>query len=375
MAIPLLVSVLLPSYQHEQWIGETIESVLNQSYENIELIIVDDASTDNSIRVIEEYATKESRIKYETFEKNQGAMVALNRCYEISSGEYIATISSDDIWKLDKLEKQVKVLESNHDIGAVFALPTFINENGEEITNVSNGFLTSTKPRTKYEWMNHFLVDNCICYPTSLVRKECYEQICFFNTAYRSLPDFQMWIRLFYHCNVFVIDEPLMYFRVHSYNESGKNIPNIIRCQTEHKQILKTMLEQIKSLEELRKIFPEHNKMIDIYDDRFINYYFGLILLKQKKPFYHDLAFDILFEEFSKNEITTVIRKNNLYNSVDLSKQIAESDIYKIRNILIERKPYIHIFGLNVLERIKTNTHKSIKFLGITILKKKINAY
>ena len=375
MTTHLLISVLLPSYQHEQWIGETIDSILNQSYNNIELIIVDDASADNSVGVIKEYATKDPRIKHETFEKNQGAMVALNRCYELSCGEYIATISSDDIWELDKLEKQAQILVNNKDIDAVFALPTFINEHGESITNISNGFLTSIKPRTKYEWMNHFFIDNCICYPTSLIRKKCYEEIGFFNTAYRSLPDFQMWVRLFYHCNIFVIDETLMRFRVHSYNESGKNVLNIIRCQTEHKQILKTMLEQIKSLKELRKIFPEHSKLIYVDDDTLINYYFGLILLEQKKPFYHDLAFDILFEEFSKNEVTTVIRKNNLYNSVDLSKQIAESDIYKIRSILIKRKPYIHIFGLNVLERIKTDTHKSIKFLGITIFKKKVNAY
>lgn len=175
MPTSLLVSVLLPSYQHDQWIGETIESVLNQSYNNIELIIVDDASTDESVSVIKEYAAKDPRIKFKAFEKNQGAMVALNKCYKLSSGDYIATISSDDVWELDKLEKQIKVLENNPNIDAVFALPTFINENGEKITNVSNGFLTSTKPRTKYEWMNHFFVDNCICYPTSLIRKKCYE--------------------------------------------------------------------------------------------------------------------------------------------------------------------------------------------------------
>ena len=135
------------------------------------------------------------------------------------------------------------------------------------------------------------------------------------------------------------------------------------------------MLEQIKSLNELRKIFPEHSNIIRFDDDKLINYYFGLILLEQKKPFYHNLAFDILFEEFSKNEVITVIRNNNLYNSVDLSKQIAESDIYKIRSVLIEKKAYISFFSLNILERIKTDTYKRIKFFGITVFKKRVNAY
>ena len=222
MTTPLLVSVLLPSYQHEQWIDDTIESVLNQSYTNVKLIIVDDASSDNSIRIIKEYAAKDPRIRFEAFEKNQGAMVALNRCYELSSGDYIATISSDDIWELDKLETQVKILKNNPNIGTVFALTKFIDEHGAITTNVNDVFVNSRISRTKYQWMNYFFSENCICYPTSLVRKECYEQIGFFNTAYRSLPDFQMWIRLFYHYSVFIIDEPLMRFRVHSYNRERK---------------------------------------------------------------------------------------------------------------------------------------------------------
>ena len=375
MTSPLLVSVLLPSYQHQEWIHETIESVLNQSITDIELIIVDDASSDDSVKIIKEYAAKDSRIKFEVFPSNSGAMVALNKCYELSSGKYIATISSDDIWELDKLEKQIRILEENQETGAVFALPTFIDEDGERITNVSNGFQTSTKTRSRFEWMNHFLTDNCICYPTSLVRKKCYEDIGFFNTAYRSLPDFQMWVRLFYRYNVFIINENLMRFRIHSYNESGKNTPNVIRCQTEHKQVLKVMLEQIDSLDELRQIFPEHTKLMNIDSDKLIRYYFGLILLKQKKPFYHDLAFDILFAEFSKKEIVAIIKKNNLYNSVDLSKQIALSDIYKIQAGLIERKVLIQFFGLRILERIKTNTHKSLHFFGFPVFKKKVTVY
>ena len=299
----MTVSVLLPSYKHPKWLPQTITSVLAQSYRDLELIIVDDGSDDGSKEIIESYAEKDGRIKYEIFPENRGAMVALNRCYELSGGDYIATISSDDLWASEKLELQLKAFEEHETVGAVFALPQFIDENGEVITEVNNVFVNSVKKRTKYEWMNYFFLENCVCYPTSLVKREYYERAGFFRLVYRSLPDFEMWVRLFYCCEVLVLDKELMSFRVHQFNESGKNLGNIIRCQTEHKQILKTLLAQIGSLNELKQIFPGCKSIMPVDDARLIPFYFAQILLEQKKKLYRDLAFDILYDELQKEEI------------------------------------------------------------------------
>ena len=104
-----LVSIVTPSYNTGKWIGETIQSVLNQSYQNWEMIIVDDCSTDNTDEVVEGY--KDPRIKYIKNEKHSGAAISRNRAIREAKGEYIAFLDSDDLWTHDKLEKQLSFMK------------------------------------------------------------------------------------------------------------------------------------------------------------------------------------------------------------------------------------------------------------------------
>ena len=109
-----LVSIITPSYKSEKFISQTIESVLGQTYQNWEIIIVDDVSPDNSNKIIEEYSKKDSRIKLIKLEKNSGAAVARNIAIEESKGRYIAFLDADDIWKPEKLEKQIEFMRKNN---------------------------------------------------------------------------------------------------------------------------------------------------------------------------------------------------------------------------------------------------------------------
>ena len=109
-----LVSIVTPCYNSEKYISETIESVLNQIYENWEMIIVDDISTDKSIDIIKDYCNKDERIKYYILEEKGGASIARNKAIKESQGKYIAFLDADDIWKPDKLEKQVQFMEDNN---------------------------------------------------------------------------------------------------------------------------------------------------------------------------------------------------------------------------------------------------------------------
>ena len=102
-----LVSIITPSYRSEKFISQTIESVLAQTYENWEMLIVDDLSPDNSNKIIEEYAQKDDRIKLLKLEKNSGPAVARNRAIEEAKGRYIAFLDADDLWMPEKLEKQI----------------------------------------------------------------------------------------------------------------------------------------------------------------------------------------------------------------------------------------------------------------------------
>ena len=116
----LKVSVILTSYNHAEYLREAIDSVLNQTFQDFELIIWDDASNDDSWQIIRSY--NDSRIKAFQNPRNQGPVFGVNKAIlEIATGEYIAIHHSDDVWDLSKLEKQLDFLEVNQNIGAVFS--------------------------------------------------------------------------------------------------------------------------------------------------------------------------------------------------------------------------------------------------------------
>ncbi|OED34212.1 hypothetical protein AB834_07560 [PVC group bacterium (ex Bugula neritina AB1)] len=382
------VSVMMASYKHPLWIEEAIESVLNQTFKDLELIIVDDASNDGSSEIIKKYAKSDDRIKYKVFQKNKGAVAATHECYKMSSSSYLSLISSDDIWELDKLQQQVLMLDSNKELGAVFALPTFIDSNSLPIKTLKNEFSNSLKPNTRAEWMNFFFnKGNCICHPTILIRKSCYEKVGFYNPALRSLPDFDMWVRLFFTYNVKVLDKKLIRFRKHDFNESRGTQANIIRNKTESKQILNQFIIQIKNIKSLIEIFPEHLDLFKLKDDTLIPFYIAQIALMKRDAFASDFAFDILYTEMAKPSVHKIIEENNLYSSVQLSQDVVLADIYKegewSKNTIYFKVPFlikiekkkkssqstflISILNIVILKRIKTLSSNLIIFFGIKI--------
>lgn len=123
-----LVSIIMPSYNTVNFIGESIESVLAQTYQNWELLVVDDCSTDDSVSVIDSYG--DSRIKSFVNEKNSGAAETRNRAIREAKGKYIAFLDSDDLWIPEKLQKQILFMEEN---GYVFTYHKhgFVNEKTE----------------------------------------------------------------------------------------------------------------------------------------------------------------------------------------------------------------------------------------------------
>ena len=109
-----LISIILPTYNSETFISETIFSVINQTYQNWELIIIDDCSTDNSMSIVDSFSKNEKRIKFFKNKTNNGAAISRNIGLENSSGRFISFIDSDDVWELNKLEIQIKFMIVNN---------------------------------------------------------------------------------------------------------------------------------------------------------------------------------------------------------------------------------------------------------------------
>lgn len=131
-----LISVVTPVFNAEKFLAETIESVQAQTYENWELLLVNDGSKDNSLRIAKEYAKKDKRIKVYSI-GNSGAAVARNTGIEKAKGDYICFIDADDLWKKEKLEKQLKFMQEKK-CAFSFAGYEFANEKGEPNGKVVN---------------------------------------------------------------------------------------------------------------------------------------------------------------------------------------------------------------------------------------------
>ena len=145
-----LISIITPTYNCAKYIGETIESVINQTYKNWEMIIVDDCSTDNTKEIISNYSSKDMRIKYYCLEINSGAAIARTKAIELAKGNYIAFLDSDDLWLPNKLEYQLNVMKKNM---WNFTCTDYeqIDENGNSLEKVVKAI-----PKTDY---NRLLLD------------------------------------------------------------------------------------------------------------------------------------------------------------------------------------------------------------------------
>lgn len=251
------VSVLMPAYNHVNLIGAAIESVLNQTFKDLELIIVDDASTDGTPDVVARYT--DPRIKFTRLSVN--TMGDSHRiCMEQATGDYWATISSDDEWYLNKLEKQVSHLETNPNTAAVFSLVTVTDTAKNIITNHPYHHVFQRTNRPRQDWLNHFFfIGNCVCHSSVLIRKLHLDDVI--NTVgpidwqLCQVGDYDLWMKICLRYDIFVIQEPLIYFKLHANNTSGLTTAARNRVPYEMTKLCKNYLK-IQSVDDLVKIFP-----------------------------------------------------------------------------------------------------------------------
>ncbi len=252
------VSVILTSFNHGKYIRDSIDSILSQTFTEFELIIWDDASSDDSWEIICSYG--DPRIR--AYRNDETRRYVANRAIqEVACGEFIAIHHSDDVWEKDKLARQVTFLEENPEVGAVFCRTHVIDETGELLEDAGHYYATifDQPNRTRFQWLNFFFYHaNALCHPSILIRKKCYEDCGVYRRGLGQLPDLEMWIRLCFKYEIHVLPEKLVRFRVRSNeaNASGNRPETQARTATEFHLILENYL-QIKSAEEMLAIFPE----------------------------------------------------------------------------------------------------------------------
>ena len=197
------VSVIIPTYNRAHLIGRAIQSVLNQTYRDFEIIVVDDGSTDNTEEVIKSFS--DERIRYIKHKENKGAAAARNTGIKTARGKFIAFQDSDDEWLPEKLEKQMKVFETAPpEVGIVYT-GFWRFENNKKIY-IPFSWVKQKEGNIHEE----LLKGNFIGTPAALVRKECFEKAGMFDEKLPGLEDWELFIRLSKYYNFKCVDEPLL---------------------------------------------------------------------------------------------------------------------------------------------------------------------
>ncbi len=209
-----LVSVVIPVYNATKYLARTLDSALKQTHKNLEIILIDDCSKDDSLKIMHEYEQKDPRIKVLESEKNQGVAAVRNRGIREASGEYIALLDSDDVWVEDKIERQIKLLKEN---GAQIAYSSysFIDENDQPIMHP---FIVPENVSYK-----RMLYCNEIGCSTAIVEANMFKKHPFKKEFYHE--DYVLWMELLsIPAKAVGISDVLVYYRYSSGSRSFNKV-------------------------------------------------------------------------------------------------------------------------------------------------------
>lgn len=224
-----LVSVVIPTYNRCQFLSQAIESVLSQTFRDLEIIVVDDGSTDGTAELVRErYGTSVRYIR----QANQGRSKARNAGMEAAEGKYIALLDSDDTWKAGKLEKQIRLLEASPEVGLAHTYTEVTGSTGspDPAQTLTRLKLHAAALKRGYDYLN--MSRECVMFTsTVVVRRERLREIGLMDEAISGLEDGDWYLRAALVTKIATNPEPLVLYRMHGANTSMREF-NISRIQT-----------------------------------------------------------------------------------------------------------------------------------------------
>lgn len=216
MSVNPTVSVLMPVYNAQQYVAEAVESILAQTFKDFEFIIIDDGSTDASLKILEAYAAKDERIRL-TSRKNQGLTPTLNEMLSKANGEFIAIIENDDVALSERLARQVEFLQGEPDVVCVSGAHELIDEKGRLLTRLEI-------PEHNDQIQQLALAGHgSICHPGAMIRRVSLIQIGGYNETMRMAHDLDLWLRLGEVGALANLKDTMVKYRLRTDSISGQN--------------------------------------------------------------------------------------------------------------------------------------------------------
>lgn len=273
----VLVTVCIPTYNGEKWLAECVQSALGQTYQALEILIVDDGSTDGTVSLAR--SISDPRIRLLVNETNQGLVGNWNECVRQARGNYIKFLFQDDTLYPKCVERMMSAFEANPELGMVFAPrdwvfekdapASLITELKENYSNPHRRF-ARVEPRTDGRdlFAQHVakeLKASCVAEPPStLIRRSVFHRLGLFNPRLRQMCDIEMWLRIMFFYDLGFVDEPLLTFRVHGRSMSASNY---VQRGAQFDRFW--MLEGLLAHPEIKAAFP----VLSDWRDDFLNHY------------------------------------------------------------------------------------------------------
>jgi glycosyltransferase involved in cell wall biosynthesis len=335
------VSVVVKSYNHAPYVAQTIESVLDQSFQDFEIVVTDDGSTDGTPDVVRQF--QDPRVKLDVLPRNHGISIAMNSVLARARGEYIAILNSDDYALPGRLERQVAFLEDRPDISALFGLPQAVDEEGHERAPFNDFDRPLAFPDfNQATWLNSlFFKGNCLCAPTAMIRRSVYEFVGHYDPRLTNLQDFDMWIRMLKSGHrFFLLPERFTAFRIRNghKNMSAPRSDSRLRHAFELTRILK----QYSSMEPelLLQVFSSEMARAGIETGIRPELLLAHMALTVRSPAYGLFALQLLFDK--AEGIDDFDRLRDLTGRLDIFRALAMQDcreeLAKLNGLLAAKK-------------------------------------
>jgi glycosyltransferase involved in cell wall biosynthesis len=265
-----MISIVMPVYNGEKYLRNSLQSILEQTYSNFEVIIVNDASTDNTLNILKEYAAKDKRIKVFTNQNNQKLPKSLNIGFEQCAGEYFTWTSDDNLLHPNTLEILIKEIERGKDVSIVFSRYEFIDDNGE---------VFGKSPL--YSDLNEIYCNNIVgaCF---LYKREVHFALGGYDVEKFLIEDYDFWMRAYRQFKFSYIPEILYSYRMHKNNLGSTRMEDIRLKKIE---LLKENLIFINNDDIKQRINKE---ISNCYYDA-ANFYYDLLRNRQKRKYNKDI--------------------------------------------------------------------------------------
>jgi len=244
------VSVTMASYNSQRFIGEAIQSILNQALFDFELIIVDDCSKDETYKIAKDYERKDSRIRVYKNKSNLGGCETLNKCMKMAKGKYIAVMDNDDWSYPDRLKKQADFLDDHPKVGMVGGVMEIMNENNRVLA-VRKYHLSDLEIR------KHIFRYSPFSHPLIMIRKSVLESVGYGDCSFAPADDYELYFRIGSKYKLANLADILLKYRV---------LPGSITHKTTKRMVGTTL--------KVRRMYRLNNK----YHMNFIDYFFSMIM-------------------------------------------------------------------------------------------------